>query len=386
MAPKNHEGALGQSPVFRSLQEVCRDCHRCRRQAGFHHRYFCYGLYAADCTPVVEWLMQAQPEVAAQCILRSGAQLPDASLLRLRQAWRSRLTNIIDDPQPEARAAIGRALGSLTLDGRPLDDRPGVGLRFDGRAPMPGAGYRLGRSPGRGLSLWRRAEEDQLPAFHIARYPVTNCQFRCFIDDPQGYADDRWWEGLAERTERPAESAWDHANHPRETVSWFEAMAFCRWLSQMLGYEVRLPSEQEWENGEQEWEKAARGADGREFPWGDFEPGHANIDETSGHDGPHYLAQTSAAGIYPQGASPWGCHDMAGNVWEWCLNKYEKSSDTDPGEDAWRVVRGGSWVGYRHYARCASASLVRSRRPQKQSRLSGVVCFPHPLKRWPPLR
>ncbi|TLD46403.1 MAG: Serine/threonine-protein kinase pkn1 [Accumulibacter sp.] len=338
------------------------------------------GLYAADCTPVVEWLMLAQPEVAAQCILRSGAKLPDASLLRLRQAWRSRLTNIIDDPQPEARAAIGRALGSLTLDGRPLDDRPGVGLRFDGErrclvpdidwVEVPAGAFRYGDEQ----------KKIERSAFHIARYPVTNCQFRCFIDDPQGYANDRWWEDLAERTERPAESAWDHANHPRETVSWFEAMAFCRWLSQMLGYEVRLPSEQEWENGargadsrkfswgwlsnmlryevrrasKQEREKTACGADGREFPWGDFKPGRANIDETSGEDGSHYLAQTSAAGIYPQGASPWGCHDMAGNVWEWCLNKREKSSDTDPGEDAWRMVRGGSWVGYRHYARCAS--------------------------------
>jgi formylglycine-generating enzyme required for sulfatase activity len=95
--------------------------------------------------------------------------------------------------------------------------------------------------------------------------------------------------------------------------------------------------------------------DGREFPWGDFKPGRANIDETSGEDGSHYLARTSAAGIYPQGASPWGCHrygrERLGVVPE---QVREKSSDTDPGEDAWRVVRGGSWVGYRHFARCAS--------------------------------
>jgi formylglycine-generating enzyme required for sulfatase activity len=303
------------------------------------------GLYAADCTPVVEWLLQAQPEVAAQCILRSGAQLTDATLLRLRQAWRPRLTNIEDDPEPEARAAVGRALGSLTLGGLPLDDRPGVGLCFDGQCrqvpdidwvEVPAGAFRYGE----------KQQTIKLPAFHIARYPVTNSQFRCFIDDPQGYADDRWWQGLAGRTERPAESRWDHANHPRETVSWFEAMAFCRWLSQMLGYEIRLPSEQEWE-------KAARGTDGREFPWGEFEPGHANIDETAGHDGPHYLAQTSAAGIYPQGASPWGCHDMAGNVWEWCLSKYDEPGDTNPGVDVRRVVRGGSWNYSRHGARCA---------------------------------
>jgi formylglycine-generating enzyme required for sulfatase activity len=304
------------------------------------------GLYAADCTQVVEWLMQAQPEVAAQCINRSGAQLPDASLLRLRQAWRPRLTNLQDDPEPEARAAIGRALGSLTLGGLPLDDRPGVGLRFNDqrRCLLPNIDWV--KVPAGAFRYGEGQKTIKLPAFHIARYPVTNCQFRCFIDDPQGYADGRWWEGLAERAERPDDSTWDYANHPREAVSWFEAMAFCRWLSQMLGYEIRLPSEQEWE-------KAARGTDGREFPWGEFEPGHANIDETAGHDGPHYLAQTSAAGIYPQGASPWGCHDTAGNVWEWCLKKAGDPSHTDPSGADWCVVRGGSWRGDRRDAHCA---------------------------------
>jgi len=304
------------------------------------------GLYAADCTQVVEWLMQAQPEVAAQCINRSGAQLPDASLLRLRQAWRPRLTNLQDDPEPEARAAIGRALGSLTLGGLPLDDRPGVGLRFNDqrRCLLPNIDWV--KVPAGAFRYGEGQKTIKLPAFHIARYPVTNCQFRCFIDDPQGYADGRWWEGLAERAERPDDSTWDYANHPREAVSWFEAMAFCRWLSQMLGYEIRLPSEQEWE-------KAARGTDGREFPWGEFEPGHANIDETAGHDGPHYLAQTSAAGIYPQGASPWGCHDTAGNVWEWCLKKAGDPCHTDPSGADWCVVRGGSWRGDRRDAHCA---------------------------------
>jgi formylglycine-generating enzyme required for sulfatase activity len=304
------------------------------------------GLHADDCTRVVEWLMRAQPEVAAQCIVVSGAHLPDATLRRLQQAWQPRLTDLDQDPAPEARAAVGRALGRLSLDGLPLDDRPGVGLRFQGKRRRQVPDIDWVEVPAGKFRYGGRKVEIALPAFYIARYPVTNCQFRCFIDDPQGYADGRWWEGLAEPSGRPHESFLDTANHPRETVSWFEAMAFCRWLSETLGHEIRLPSEQEWE-------KAARGSDGREFPWGEFRSGHANMNEQWGEVGPHRLGQTSAVGLYPQGASPCGALDMAGNVWEWCLNRYDEPNKTDQDGEVRRVVRGGSWGFNRGLARCA---------------------------------
>ncbi|MGH8589326.1 MAG: SUMF1/EgtB/PvdO family nonheme iron enzyme [Gammaproteobacteria bacterium] len=162
------------------------------------------------------------------------------------------------------------------------------------------------------------------------------------------------WEGLAERPE-PVRGFQTDRNQPRETVSWYEAMAYARWLDTGLrergllpkGSAVRLPTEEEWE-------KAARGHDGREFPWGESSSGHANIDETWDKAGPHDLGRTSAVGLYPAGASPCGALDMAGNVWEWCLNEYDRPERQAGKGDARRVVRGGSWFSDRADARCAS--------------------------------
>jgi formylglycine-generating enzyme required for sulfatase activity len=310
------------------------------------------GLYDGDCTPALEWVAEANPEAAARCAQRSGAQVPNETLRTLRVRWIPRLTDLVRDPQPEARAAIGRAIGTLILDDLPLDDRKGVSVRIgrssSARLPdidwvaVPAGKFKFDVPP----------KTLALDAFRIARYPITNAQFQCFIDD-RGYDTAVWWEGLADRPD-PAMPRWPCANHPRETVSWFEAIAYCRWL------DVRLRAPGELDNDEQirlpteyEWEKAARGTDQREYPWGKFKIGHANIDETWGDDGPHYLRGTSAVGIYPQGASPYGTMDMAGNVWEWCHNHFGDPRDKSlPGSRS-RVLRGGSWYDGRPNARCA---------------------------------
>jgi formylglycine-generating enzyme required for sulfatase activity len=227
------------------------------------------------------------------------------------------------------------------------------------------------------------AQEIDLPTFYISRYPITYAQFQAFLDDKEtGYHDPRWWAGLAatKKSKQPAAQTFKYGNHPRETVNWYAALAFCRWWSwrltgaappieDPLSWPVRLPTEQEWE-------KAARGSDGRGYPWGnDYMPGYANINEIFGGVGPYYLGQTTAVGMYPQGASPYGVLDMSGNVWEWTLTEYESGLSDDITNNNYREVRGGSWGGYLRYARAVSRCLNH---PDDRDDNLGcrVVCVP----------
>jgi formylglycine-generating enzyme required for sulfatase activity len=179
----------------------------------------------------------------------------------------------------------------------------------------------------------------RLPAFAIAAHPVTNAEYRDFVWEA-GYRTPRGWlaldipEGLGDA--------------PVTEVSWADARAYCRWLSQMTGLAFRLPTEAEWE-------RAARGEDGRLYPWGnDFDPWRCNTLE-SGNGG------VTPVGLYsPSGDSPCGAADMAGNVWEWTsslLHPYPYRAD-DGREEAQaagpRVARGGAWYYSRKLARCAA--------------------------------
>jgi hypothetical protein len=233
---------------------------------------------------------------------------------------------------PVERAAAGETLGWLG------DPRPGVGLDENG---LPDIAWC--QIPGGTIEI--KDQPFKVEPFHIAQYTVTWQQYQAFIEDG-GYTTDTWWN--EPRRIKPQDAEWSIPNHPRERVSWYEAMAFCRWLSEKLGYEVRLPTEMEWQ------QTATGGNPANTYPWGtEYISGYANIDETYNDVGPHFLQQTTAVGLYPQGASEQDVLDLSGNVLEWCLNTYDDPQNTDPGGTDTRVVRGGSFGNSLRLARCA---------------------------------
>lgn len=185
-----------------------------------------------------------------------------------------------------------------------------------------------------------------LDEFMIGKYPVTNEEFKAFIADGGYNKKDYWtsegWQWLQEKKFlQPRywyDRKWTSPNFPVMGVSWHEASAYARWLSQKTGEIFDLPTEVQWE-------KAARGIEGLIYPWGnDFDAHRCNSDEFK-------RPQTSPVGIYPGGESPYGCMDMSGNVWEWCAdwyekNYYQKSPKTNPqgpSQGSHKVVRGGGW-------------------------------------------
>jgi formylglycine-generating enzyme required for sulfatase activity len=188
---------------------------------------------------------------------------------------------------------------------------------------IPGGPVRLQQ---RGGYVVQPVTVDVAP-FAIAQYPVTNAQYQAFVDAPDGYAGSRWWD-----YSRPAsDMAFGGADSPRTHVTWYEAVAFCGWLSARTGETIRLPAEAEWQ-------RAAQGDDGREFPWGD------EWDDGCCHHNLHAdkMGAVSVMTFAGHGDSPFGVVDMAGNVWEWCATSWETGA-ADLSTDDVRVLRGGSW-------------------------------------------
>jgi len=158
----------------------------------------------------------------------------------------------------------------------------------------------------------------EVDPFYLDKYEVTNAQFRRFIQAGNSAQGD--WQQYATGKDQ----------HPVVNVTWNDAVAYCRWAGK------RLPTEAEWE-------KAARGTDGRRYPWGDsWDPARAN--------GAMSVKTTTPVGNYPTGVSPYGVYDMAGNVWEWVQDWYgpyasgDVRNPTGVSTGQSRILRGGAWI------------------------------------------
>jgi formylglycine-generating enzyme required for sulfatase activity len=183
-------------------------------------------------------------------------------------------------------------------------------------------------------------------AFAIARFPVTVAQYGAFVaaggyEEPSLWQVEGWdWRQAMGHQASPY--AWReqqaHPNRPVVGVSWYEAMAFCRWLSLAMDEPIRLPTERQWQF-------AAGGEERRPFPWGKAAGNPDTRANTSGSG----IGAPAPVGIYPAGASPEGVMDLAGNVCEWCCDSFEdpprfELEDCDGQSHAeLRVARGGGW-------------------------------------------
>jgi formylglycine-generating enzyme required for sulfatase activity/energy-coupling factor transporter ATP-binding protein EcfA2 len=257
---------------------------------------------------------------------------------------RDQLIQLIEaDAVLEDRFRAGELLGSLG------DTR----ISEDNMVPVPAGEFIRGSEEDEDSKPVKRIYLDD---FMIGVYPVTNREFRGFVED-KGYHREEFWipEGWQwrqkERITEPGywyDRKWNGPNFPVVVVSWYEAAAYANWVSEVTGKSYRLPTEAEWE-------KAARGTDGRRYPWGnEFDKNLCNSYESK-------LRRTSPVGIYPCGNSPYGCFDMAGNVLEWCADWFDEKyyskgpekNPTGPKAGSHRVLRGGCWISVAGVCACA---------------------------------
>jgi len=319
---------------------------------------------------------------------RTEGDLAGAIQGRLRQVFEKPLRQGNDlAAQVQRRAAAAEALGRIESGG--FGAQPAFWTLPWGLpvwVEIPAGEFWMGSEQGQDRE--KPIHKVYLERYWISRAPITNAQYRFFVEDAGHRAPGHWEDGQIPRGKE---------SHPVVKVSWHDALAYCRWLQtklQVAGGKLKV-----WQPGgqlathnlspgtcnlqlpsEAEWEKAARGGlpspgrrgaggEVREYPWGDqWQEGHCNSRELG-------VGNTTPAGIFPEGVSPYGVLDLAGNVWEWTRSlwgpwdgkdyssiklQFEYPYDMEDGrenseaDDKWlRVLRGGSWDDFRDWARSA---------------------------------
>lgn len=307
---------------------------------------------------VVESLVEDKPGPPGEAVVLAGDAVldtwPGGVPLQSKERVTQALLETMQDAaiRPELRRHAGLLLGRLGW-------RPGDLDRF---SEVPAGEFQAGI----------KKEAKEIPYMYFAaKYPVTNIQFARFVKEDGYQTREYWseagWEWRAgkydSRSLEGVERDWlEHRPLSKRNipyywhnielsnpivpvvgVCWFEAEAYCNWLAKKIvavpeGYVIRLPRNDEWE-------RAARGTDGREYPWGEgFNKAAANTwdSEATGSG----LGGTTAVATFPQGISPTDTWDMSGNVWEWTSSWYDE-------DRKYRIVRGGSWIGYQWFARAS---------------------------------
>lgn len=317
--------------------------------------------------PISDWSLDVQlaaTEIAATATLEwfpGNKNLCQALVQRLLHFFNT--PALLNQTQPRLRALAGRALSALG------DPRFGADAWFLPNDPLlgfielPAGRFIMGSDQHQD----KEADENEtpphemtLPAFYIARYPVTVGQFRAYVKATGEQL--RYDYGLS-----------DPDNHPMRYVTWFEATRYCQWLTAALrtwpetpaplaaklaqGWQIMLPSEAEWE-------RAARGRGGRLFPWGDapVDPNRANYTKTG-------IGTTSTVGCFPASATPEGIEELSGNVWEWTRSRYVEypyPSDEQGRHERERLqvegVSNSDWFVQRSWPYYGSVSDMRASR------------------------